>query len=139
MASAERTAWIMLITSIPAYLIYLSIVLASGVDGPLHEAPYVWPALITIVATIVANIMLGIVASIVWHKDSGMDERDRTIERLGDRVGNSFIVIGGVGAMLMAMAEWHWFWIANALFLSFFVSGVIGSIAKISAYRRGLQ
>lgn len=137
MASAERTAWIMLITSIPAYLIYLSIVLSSG--DPLTEAPYVWPALITIGATIVANIVLGIIASIVWHKDSRMDERDRTIERLGDRVGNSFIVIGSVGAMLMAMAEWHGFWIANTLFLSFFVSGVIGSIAKISAYRWGLQ
>jgi hypothetical protein len=138
MASAERTAWIMLITSIPAYLVYLSIVLTNSAGGPLHEAPYVLPALITIGATVVANIVLGIIAAIAFPRDSRMDERDRTIERLGDRVGNSFIMIGALGAMLMAMAEWDWFWIANALFLSFFVAGVVGSIAKISAYRWGL-
>jgi hypothetical protein len=33
------------------------------------------------------------------------DERDRQIGRLGDRAGQSFVVIGAVAAMLMAVAE----------------------------------
>lgn len=138
MTPYERSAWIMLITSIPAYLAYVIIVLTSAGDRPLAEADYVWPALIVIAATIVANIVLGIIAQIARPKENRVDERDRLIERIGDRVGNSFLVIGGVAAMLMAMFEWHTFWIANTLFLGFFLSGIVGSIAKVSIYRGGM-
>lgn len=139
MTRYERTAWIMLITSVPAYVIYVVIVLTGAGGGPLHEAPYVWPALITIGATVVANIVLNILTSIVWSRGVDIvDERDRAIEHIGERAGNSFLVIGGVAAMLMAMAEWDWFWIANTLFLCFFISGVIGSLVKVSLHREGV-
>ena len=47
-------------------------------------------------------------------------------------------VIGGLAAMLMAVAERDWFWIANVLYLCFMLSAVTESIARISAYRGGL-
>lgn len=41
-------------------------------------------------------------------------------------VGQSFVVIGGVAALLMAMAEWEHFWIANVIYLAFVLSAILG-------------
>jgi hypothetical protein len=49
------------------------------------------------------------------------DARDQQIGQLGDYVGSSFVVIGAVAAMLMAMAGWDRFWIANVIYLCFFL------------------
>jgi hypothetical protein len=38
---------------------------------------------------------------------------------------------------LMALAEWDHFWIANVIYLTFVLSAVVGSVAKIFAYRQG--
>jgi len=64
---------------------------------------------------------------------------DREIYRFGEYIGQSFVVIGGVAALLMAMAEWDHFWIANVIYLTFVLSAMLGSVAKIVAYRRGFQ
>ena len=40
--------------------------------------------------------------------------------------------------MGLAMLEVAYFWIANAVYLAFFLSAVLGSVARIVAYRRGL-
>ena len=36
------------------------------------------------------------------------------------------------------MLEVDWFWIANALYLGFVLSALLGSVTKIGLYRRGL-
>ena len=69
-------------------------------------------------------------------EDHRRDVRDREIGRLGERVGQSFVVIGAVAAMLMAMAGWDRFWIANVIYLSFALSVVLGGITKVIAYRK---
>jgi len=51
----------------------------------------------------------------------------------------SFVIIGAVAAMLMAMAGWDRFWIANVIYLCFFLSAILGSITKIIAYRKPFQ
>jgi hypothetical protein len=53
-------------------------------------------------------------------------------------VGQAFLVLGGVAALLLSLAEGDHFWIANTLYLAFVLSAVIGSAARIVAYRRGL-
>jgi hypothetical protein len=42
-----------------------------------------------------------------------------------------------VAALVLAMAEADHFWIANAVYLAFVLSALLGSAAKIVAYRRG--
>jgi hypothetical protein len=37
----------------------------------------------------------------------------------------------------LAMAEVDFFWIANSIYLASIVSGVVSSVVKIVAYRRG--
>lgn len=48
-------------------------------------------------------------------------------------------MIGAVTTMLLAMTEADYFWIANAMYLAFVLSSLLGSVTKIFAYRRGFQ
>jgi MFS family permease len=142
MAYEEKRAWITLVVSVVAYVIYLVVVLGRAGGGAIGDVDYVGPLLWSVGGAIGAGIVGGIVAGIVSGMSTGAqqkDERDREIGRLGDYIGQSFVVIGGVGALLMAMFEVGYFWIANTVYLCFFLSAVLGSIAKIVAYRRGFQ
>ena len=88
--------------------------------------------------SIVASIVGTIVVSIVWRDGGKKDQRDREIDRIGEYTGQSFLVIGGLAGLILAMLEVDWFWIANALYLGFVLSALLGSVTKIGLYRRGL-
>lgn len=140
MALEEKRAWIMALVTACAYVTYLVIVLSRMGDGPAAETPYVAALLWTVGAAIVVTMVLSIAAEVTTPKDSRKkDERDREIERFGEYIGHSFAAIGGVSALIMAMAEVGHFWIANAIYLAFALSGLLASVAKVSAYRRGFQ
>jgi hypothetical protein len=38
----------------------------------------------------------------------------------------------------LTLAEFEYFWIANAMYLAFVLAALIGAVAKLVAYRRGL-
>jgi hypothetical protein len=140
MAFEEKRAWIMIVVSICAYAVYLIIIFGRAGQVPLTEVPYVSPLLWTVGASIAGTIVLNIAVSIVSPQDANKkDQRDREIARLGEGIGSSFVVIGGVAALIMSMAELPYFWIANAIYLAFTLSAVLSSVAKIFAYRRGFQ
>jgi hypothetical protein len=134
----EKRAWILGIAAVASYAVYLVLVLGRTSGRPLADVPYVatllWTVGASIVATIVANILVAVIS-----KDGRKDQRDREIGRFGEYVGHSFVVIGAVAAMLLAMAEAPQFWIANAVYLAFTLSAILGSVARIFAYRRGFQ
>jgi hypothetical protein len=138
-AFEEKRAWIMAALAVCAYGTYLAVVLAGAGGAPLAEASYAAALLWTVGAAVVAQIVLDAVVSAVSQDARQQDQRDREILRFGDHVGQSFVVVGGVAALCMAMAELHHFWIANALYAGFALSAVLGSAAKIVAYRRGFQ
>jgi hypothetical protein len=139
MASEEKRAWIMIVVSACAYAVYLATVLGRRGDTPLTEVPYAAPMLWSIGGGIVASIVLNIIVAIVDGSGGKADQRDREINRFGDHIGQSFVVIGGSAALLMALLRLDYFWIANAIYLSFFLSGLLGSTAKIFAYRKGFH
>jgi cell division protein FtsW (lipid II flippase) len=139
-ALEEKRAWVMLVVAIGAYAAYVVIILGRAGPLPLAEVPYVSTLLWTVGAAIVAGIVLSIASSIASPKDSGKaDQRDREIGRFGEHIGQSFVVIGAVAALCMAMAELDYFWIANSIYLAFVLSAILGSVAKIFAYRQGFQ
>jgi hypothetical protein len=140
MSFEEKSAWIMGVLAVGAYAVYLAIVLGLAGTMPLTEVPYVAPLLWTVGGSIVVSIALHIVIRIASAKDAGMkDQRDKEIYRFGEYVGQSFLVIGAVAALIMAMAELDYFWIANVIYLAFVLSAILGSVAKIVAYRKGFQ
>jgi len=139
-AVEEKRAWIMLLVTIASYAAYLAAVLGRPGDVPLTQAPYVSALLWTVGAAIVASIVLNIMVATLAPKEANTkDQRDREIHRFGEYVGQSFVVIGGVAGLILAMAGLDRFWIANAIYLAFVLSSVLGSMAKIAAYRRGFH
>jgi hypothetical protein len=38
--------------------------------------------------------------------------------------------------MLMAMADWDRFWIANVIYLCFALSAILGGVTKVVVYRK---
>jgi hypothetical protein len=140
MSFEEKSAWIMGVVAVGSYSVYLAIVLGLAGGTPLTEVSYVAPLLWTVGASIAASIALHAVMGISSPRDAGKkDQRDKEIYRFGEYIGQSFVVIGGVAALLMAMAELDHFWIANVIYLTFVLSAILGSVAKIVAYRRGFQ
>lgn len=139
MTHEEKRAWIMLVVSVVGYAVYVAVVLSRVDGGSLAAVPYAGVLLWTVGGAIVASIVAEIGMGVVNPRASRVrDVRDREIGRLGDHVGQAFVVIGAVSAMLMALAEWEWFWIANVVYLCFVLSAVVGSLAKVIVYRRGV-
>jgi hypothetical protein len=139
MSFDEKRAWIMAVVSACTYVGYVSIILGRAGHRPLAEVPYASTLLWSIAAAIVAMIVLNIAAAIGPRGGDRKDQRDREIHRLGDYIGQSFVVIGGVAALGMALAEWRYFWIANVIYLGFVLSSLLSSGVKIAAYRWGFQ
>ncbi|MGW4213051.1 hypothetical protein ACWEIJ_34055 [Lentzea sp. NPDC004789] len=140
MAVEEKRAWALAVSAVVGYVVYVLLVL-NHMDGrPLAETPYAGALLWTIGLGIVIGIVSGIWFGIAARNDGlQVDERDREIGRFGDHIGQSFVVIGGISAMALAMFEVAHFWIANVLYLCFVLSALFGSMAKIAAYRRGMR
>lgn len=132
----EKRAWIMLVVNAIAYGAYASIILSRADGGPLTAVHYAGTLILTIVIAIVVTIVADIVSGIVNRRESRIkDVRDKEIGRVGDRVGQAFVIIGATSAMLMAMADWNRFWIANVIYLGFAISSVLGSLTKVLVYR----
>jgi hypothetical protein len=141
MTLEEKRAWIRMIVGVLAYATYVVIVLRRAGDTPLPDVAYAATLLWTIGAAIVASIVVEIVAQIVAgianpRVSQVKDVRDKEIGRLGEYTGQSFLVLGAVVALLMALANWDQFWIANVIYLAFVLSMVLGSITKVVVYRR---
>lgn len=143
MVYEERNAWSGLIVSAVVISAYVIIVLQQASGRPVAEVDWLPPMLWTIGAGIVTTIVI----SIVWGILAGAkdpdgvgksDVRDRDISRMGARVEQAFVVIAGLGVIALCAVGADVFWIANTMFAGFAVSAVVGSIARVVAYRRGL-
>ena len=143
MVYEERNLWSSLIVSVVAMTVYIVVVLGQAAGGPLTDVDWVPIMLWTIGGSIVGAI----VVSIVWGMLAGArdpdgvgksDQRDRDISQMGSRVGQAFMVIAGLGVIVLCAFEADWFWIANTMFFGFALSFTVGGIASVIAYRRGL-
>ncbi|KRD43657.1 hypothetical protein [Cellulomonas sp.] len=137
MSYEERNVWVFLVVAVLAYAAYVVVILSRARDTPLTEVAYAGPLLWSIGGAIVASIVGTIAVSLANRRDGHLsDQRDKEINRVGERTGQSFVVIGALGAMVLAMLEADWFWIANAIYLCFVLSAVLGSLTKLAAYRQ---
>jgi len=138
MSREERNTWIFGVVAIIAYAAYVIVIVRRADGGPISDVAYVAPMLWSIGLAILASIILGILASIVSGRDAQLkDQRDREIYRRSEYIGQSFVIAGAVAALVMAMAQWQYFWIANVIYLAFVLSAVLSSTARIVAYRKG--
>ena len=139
MSYEEKRTWVYLVTSAGAYLVYFAIVLGRVASTPVGQVPYAAVLLWTGVASVVANMAGRMLVEMARPSDSRQaDVRDKEIFRFGEYASRWFLVAGAAAAMLMAMARWDYFWIANVIYLGFVLWAVGGSVLKLVAYRRGL-
>ena len=137
MSYEERNVWVMFVVSVLAYAVYVVVVLTRAQDVPLTEVAYVGPLLWSIGGAIVVSILASIAVGLANRRDGHMtDQRDKEINRLGERTGQSFVVIGALAAMVLALFEVDWFWIANVIYLCFVLSAIVSSMTKLAAYRQ---
>jgi hypothetical protein len=140
MSYEEKGTWVYLVVAVVGSTVYLALVLPQLLGGtPADEIEYVPTMLWVIGGAIVASIIGRILVEILSPSESTRgDIRDKEIDRLGERVGSSFVVIGALGALVLAMLDADGFWIANTVDLCFVLSAVVSSVTKIVAYRRGV-
>ena len=138
MSFLERNTLAFGIVAVAGYGIYLAIVLPALGTTPVAEIPYMVPMLATIGGAVFVGIIAGIGLGIAAGGRPVEDERDRRIDQLGERVGNAFIVIGGMGVIVLAMLRADPFWIANAMYLAFVLAALLSTVTKLVAYRRGV-
>ena len=143
MVYEERNIWAGLIVSVIGVAVYTALVLAQADGGSLADVDWV-PLMLW---TIGGSIVVAILVSIVWGILAGMrdpdgvgksDQRDRDIAHMSTRVGQAFLVIAGLGVIVLCAFQADWFWIANTMFFGFALSSIVGGIASVIAYRRGL-
>jgi len=119
-----------------SYAAYVVIILTRADGHPLVKTPYAS----TLLWALVISTVLATAAETALATATGgsrvVDDRDRQIGRFGDYTGLSFVVIGALAAMLMAMGGWDRFWIANVIYLGFVLSAVLSGITKVIAYRK---
>lgn len=138
MSYDEKNAWVYGFIAPVGYITYL--VLLFTREDPFAATAYIWPMVGTILGAIVAGILGGIAVGVTSPKDAGKsDLRDKQIGRFGERIGNSFLVVGGVGTLILCFVQAPHFWIANLVYLCFVLSAILSSIARLVAYRRGFH
>jgi hypothetical protein len=136
----EKRAWIIGLLAVGTYVPYLAVVAGRVADTPVAEVSYASAMLWAVGVSIGASILLSVLVSIGGAEGANRrDQRDLEIHRFGEYIGQSFVVIGGVAALGMALAGMDHFWIANVIYAGFTLSAILGCAAKIAAYRWGFQ
>ena len=143
MSSEERGQWVYLVAIVLTYGAYVAIVLGQAAQTPVADVDYIPVMLGAIVIGIALAIVGRIVVEIVGQiADPGdrheTDVRDRDIGRFGEYFGGTVLGIGMVVPFVLTLAEFEYFWIANAMYLVFVLSALVGAAVKLIAYRRGI-
>jgi hypothetical protein len=135
----ERVAWVGLVVSIVSFAVYLTVLLTRAAEIPMPDTPYVDALVWTIGASIVVMIIVSIVVGIVTHKEGHeTDIRDKQIKARAEFTSRGFLIAGALAALILALFEVDHFWIANVLYLGFFLSAQLEAITKIALYRGGV-
>jgi len=145
----EKATWVSVVIGLLVPVVYFATVLGQLADTPAADIAYQKPLIIAVVASIIL-IILGTIAMAIATAASAeitgrgsvddidrKDERDVGIRRRGDVVGYYVATNGALGALIITMLEYDYFWIANTLYLSFVVAGFVAGIVKLRAYHRG--
>jgi hypothetical protein len=144
----EKMTWVNLVITILVPVWYVVTMAGRLGDSSAADIAYQKPMLIAFGVYIGLSIIGAIAVSIVAAASAEIrgegtdaidrkDERDKDIGRRGDVIGFYVASAGAVGVLVLTMLEYEYFWIANALYLSFVVATLVSSVVKLAYYHRG--
>ncbi len=140
MTFREKTQWVVLVVGVATLVVYLAVVVPQVLEKPVAEVDWVQPMLVAIVVFVVANVAGNVLAAASDPREADRhDERDREIDRYGERVGSWLVIAGAIVALGLAMAGIDQLWIANAIFLGGLAGALLSSVTKIAAYHGSFQ
>jgi formate-dependent nitrite reductase membrane component NrfD len=140
MAFLEKGNWVVLLVAVVTLVTYGGTIAGQAVSKPVAEIGWVQPMIYSIVGFIVANILgMIIVAASNPREADKKDQRDKEIDRFGERVGNYLIIAGSCVALVLAMAAADRFWIGNAIYFAGILGAMGASVTKIAAYHGPFQ
>ncbi len=140
MAFLEKSNWVVLLISPIVLVIYLAQILPLATSRPIPEVDFAGTMVGNIVLFVVANIVGNIVAAITNPAEADKkDQRDREIDRFGERIGNWILIAGACVALVLAMGRQDGFWIANAIYLAGIAAAIASASTKIVAYHGPFQ
>jgi len=138
MSFEEKGTWLYAGILVTLSALYFATVIGQLPTTAVTEIDYQAPLIAAVVAAIVISIIGMILIGISSPREAGMaDQRDKDINRLGEYVGGIVLAFGMIVPFGLTMAEVPYFWIANAMYLTFIVAGLCGTIVKLVLYRRG--
>lgn len=149
MSYEEKSTWVGTVVSVLVTGIYCAFVQGQLRNVPVAQIAYQKPMLMAIgaiiVVTIIGMILMSIGSAISAKIKGGgsvddidrKDERDVHINRRGELIGYYVSSFGVLGVIALAMLRYDQFWIANALFLTLMIGGLVSSVVKLVIYRRG--
>ena len=138
MSFDEKNWWVYAALALIVPAIYFATVMGQVQGMPVTEIEYQRPLLTAIGAAIGLSIVASIAIAVASPRGvAKTDQRDRDINRLGEHVGGLFLGVAMVLPFALAMLEFDHFWIANAMYLAFTLSALVGSVVKLIVYRRG--
>ena len=137
MSFQEKSTALMLVIMLVVYGAYFATIASRLGDTAVDQIPYQAWMLVTVVILVVLAIVGHIVVAVLPSYDGDeSDERDRLVDLRGESFGGFVLGVGALGALLLAMAEFDHFWIANAILLALVLSEIVASVAKLALYRR---
>jgi hypothetical protein len=140
MAFLEKSNWVVLVVAVGTIAAYGTWALTQGLSKPVAEIGWVQPMIVSIVGFVVANILGMIIVAASNPKEADKsDQRDKEIDRFGERVGNYLIIAGACVALVLAMAAADRFWIGNTIYFAGILAAMGSSVTKIAAYHGPFQ
>jgi heme/copper-type cytochrome/quinol oxidase subunit 2 len=140
MAFLEKSNWVVLVVAVATLATYGTWTLTQALGKPVAEIGWVQPMIFSIVAFVVLNVVGNVIAAAANPKEADKhDQRDKEIDRFGERVGNYVLITGACAALVLAMAAADRFWIGNAIYFAGILAAMGASVTKIAAYHGPFQ
>lgn len=152
MSYHEKINLAVLITLVLVMVGYAGHLVPQMLSTPAAEIAYKWPmiwasvgSMVVMVAGIIA--VSAVEAAMTHFSDKSLsdkdieemmsteDERDKSIDMLGEYRGGQFVSLVVFIALILIWVEVDMFWIANMLFVGGWVGALIASSVKMAAYR----
>lgn len=139
MVYEEKIAWAGLPVALLAFIGYLAVLLTRATTTPMPETPYIDAMLWSIGAGVIVMIVISISAALASRREGHVsDVRDKQITARAEFTSRGVLVAGALAALVLAMFEADTFWIAQVIYLGFFLSALLEGVTKVVLYRKGM-
>lgn len=140
MSFQEKSIALMVVIMVVEYGWYFTLVVGqldtADVGGFPHRG-YQGPLLVTVVALVILAVVGHILFAVLPpHEEDRSDERDHLVNMRGEMVGGYVLGTAAFAALVLAMIEAEYFWIANSVLLGLVLSEVVAGVTKLALYRR---